>query len=78
LLYQKVRPNRINNVKRKLRRNDLCDCGSGKKFKKCCMFVGQQPMLTKESILYMKKELVYLKKKRKREADHPATADKGV
>lgn len=46
----------------KPRRNDLCPCGSGKKFKDCCMFVGQQPMLTVESIKYMKKKIAYLKK----------------
>ena len=22
----------------KIRRNELCDCGSGKKYKNCCMF----------------------------------------
>ena len=29
--------NRVSNDNSKLNRNDKCSCGSGKKFKKCCL-----------------------------------------
>lgn len=32
-------------------RNDICNCGSGKKFKKCCINVGQETKFTLEKPL---------------------------
>jgi hypothetical protein len=57
----------------KIGRNETCPCGSGKKHKKCCMFKGQQPMLTVESIKYIKKTTAYLKKRHKRETPNGIT-----
>ena len=57
--------NKYTNKPEESGRNNLCSCGSGKKHKNCCMFVGQQPMLTEESIRYIKKKSKYLTKKRK-------------
>jgi len=31
-------PTPVQMLTKKVRRNDMCPCGSGKKFKKCCMF----------------------------------------
>jgi hypothetical protein len=41
---------------RKIGRNDPCPCGSGKKFKKCCLGKGPSFMLTKE--ILTKKRLI--------------------
>ena len=35
-------------------RNDLCPCGSGKKYKKCCLQKNQQIEFTKNRVLYAK------------------------
>lgn len=32
-----VRPKNMTNKRRKIGRNDMCPCGSGKKYKKCCI-----------------------------------------
>jgi uncharacterized protein YecA (UPF0149 family) len=32
-----ISQNNLDGVNKKVRRNDLCPCGSGKKFKKCCI-----------------------------------------
>lgn len=34
----------------KLNRNDLCHCGSGKKYKKCCLFTDEQQKLASQPI----------------------------
>jgi uncharacterized protein YecA (UPF0149 family) len=36
-------------TRKKTGRNETCPCGSGKKFKKCCLFTGaQQPPVSEE------------------------------
>jgi len=36
------------NMKNKIRRNEFCPCGSGKKYKRCCMS-GQQQAIPMDS-----------------------------
>lgn len=35
-------------MNKKIGRNDLCPCGSGKKYKSCCMLVQKKPSGTKK------------------------------
>lgn len=37
-IEMKIPPTEIQRAKHKVHRNDSCPCGSGKKFKKCCMY----------------------------------------
>ena len=51
----------------KVGRNDLCPCGSGLKYKKCCLSIGMTPNRDIEA-LYSKKYGIRLKKERDIEA----------
>ncbi len=35
--FERVKPKKLVNKKRKIGRNEQCPCGSGKKYKKCCL-----------------------------------------
>ncbi len=45
----------------KIGRNDPCPCGSGRKYKKCCLGKGQDPELTNMKDLYFRKYKIQIK-----------------
>jgi methionyl aminopeptidase len=51
----------MENQMKKFGRNDLCPCGSGKKFKKCCLGKAQAPFISEEQRVYARKNRIQLK-----------------
>ena len=44
----------------KIRRNDLCPCGSGKKYKKCCLYKSDQKKDSKDTPYQSKEQSMFL------------------
>ncbi len=52
----------LDKKKLKIGRNDPCPCGSGRKYKKCCLLKGKQPQAQSTEDLYFSKYKIRLKK----------------
>lgn len=46
---------KLREINKTILRNDVCICGSGKKFKKCCMDIFQKHYKMRELNMYNKK-----------------------
>lgn len=54
----------MKNRRVKVRRNDPCPCGSGKKYKRCCLYRENPKELETEKELYFQKHSIRLKEKK--------------
>lgn len=56
-------------------RNELCPCGSGKKYKKCCLQKNQSIEFTRNKILYAKGYMKIWKIKYMNMQDHQVSME---